>query len=221
MLTTLPDWKVVTVTFFVSIFGVVVTLGEGVAFFVVTLATDFAAVVVVLRVRLLRGVVDLAGVAVVDLTGIKFIHSFDSLNIHGFECQWEKCVPLIQLVSRSQIPAGIQLSNCHTVSPYVVKMVYIMNNTGVFLMLYEIISDNVDFMFTDVEEIGTSDVSICVNRIIKEYAPFTEDYASTPTRQVIRRMVNNCLATLNDLHHTQVWEDMARQTCEFTASGAC
>ena len=39
-------------------------------------------------------------------------------------------------------------------------------------MLFEIISDNVDFMFTDVEEIGTSDVSICVNRIIKEYAPF-------------------------------------------------
>ncbi len=88
-------------------------------------------------------------------------------------------------------------------------------------MLYEIISENVDFMFTDVEEIGTSDVSICVNRIIKEYAPFTEDYASTPTRQVIRRMVNNCLATLNDLHHTQIWEDMARQTCEFTAIGAC
>ena len=37
-------------------------------------------------------------------------------------------------------------------------------------MLYEIISDNVDFMFTDVKEIGTSDVSICDNRIIKEYA---------------------------------------------------
>ena len=74
-------------------------------------------------------------------------------------------------------------------------------------MLFEIISDNVDFMFTDVEEIGTSDVSICVNRIIKEYAPFTEDYASTPTRQVIRRMVNNCINTLNDLHETQCWED--------------
>ena len=66
-------------------------------------------------------------------------------------------------------------------------------------MLFEIISDNVDFMFTDVHEIGSSDVSICVNRIIKEYAPFTEDYASTPTRQVIRRCVLNCLHVLEDL----------------------
>ena len=73
-------------------------------------------------------------------------------------------------------------------------------------MLFEIISDNVDFMFTDVEEIGSSDVSICVNRIIKEYAPFTEDYASTPTRQVIRRIVRNCIATLDDLHECQVRE---------------
>jgi len=75
-------------------------------------------------------------------------------------------------------------------------------------MLFEIISDNVDFMFSDVDSIGTSDVSICVNRIIREYAPFTEDYASTPTRQVIRRIVNNCLATLNDLHECQVREDV-------------
>ena len=75
-------------------------------------------------------------------------------------------------------------------------------------MLFEIISDNVDFMFTDVDSIGTSDVSICVNRIIKEYAPFTEDYASTPTRQVIRRIVNNCINSLNDLHETQCYEDV-------------
>ena len=74
-------------------------------------------------------------------------------------------------------------------------------------MLFEIISDNVDFMFTDVDSIGTSDVSICVNRIIKVDAPFTEDYASTPTRLVIRRIVNNCISTLNDLHETQCYED--------------
>ena len=74
-------------------------------------------------------------------------------------------------------------------------------------MLFEIISDNVDFMFTDVHEIGTSDISICVNRIIKEYAPFTEDYASTPTRQVIRRCVLNCLHVLEDLHYIQTKED--------------
>ena len=70
-------------------------------------------------------------------------------------------------------------------------------------MLFEIIQENVDFMFTDVEEIGTSDVSICVNRIIEEYAPYTEQFASTPTRQVIRRMVNNCVATLGDLYESQ------------------
>jgi len=70
-------------------------------------------------------------------------------------------------------------------------------------MLFEIIQENVDFMFTDVEEIGTSDVSICVNRIIEEYAPYTEQFASTPTRREIRRVVNNCVATLGDLHETQ------------------
>ena len=72
-------------------------------------------------------------------------------------------------------------------------------------MLFEIIQDNVDYMFTNgyEDEIGTSDVSICVNRIIEEYAPYTEQFASTPTRQVIRRVVNNCIATLNDLHMTQ------------------
>ena len=70
-------------------------------------------------------------------------------------------------------------------------------------MLFEIIQENVDFMFTDVEESGTSDVSICVNRIIEEYAPYTEQFASTPTRREIRRVVNNCIATLGDLYETQ------------------
>jgi len=78
-------------------------------------------------------------------------------------------------------------------------------------MLFEIIEANCDFYFTDAHEIGTSDVSICVNSIIKEYAPFTEDFASTPTRQVIRRMVNNYLSSLEDLHECQVRENvMAR-----------
>ena len=70
-------------------------------------------------------------------------------------------------------------------------------------MLFEIIQETVDFMFTDVEEIGTSDVSICVNSIIEEYAPYTEQFASTPTRREIRRVVNNCIATLGDLYETQ------------------
>ncbi len=73
-------------------------------------------------------------------------------------------------------------------------------------MLFEIISDHVDFMFTDVEEIGSSDVSICVNRIIRDYAPLTENFASVPTRQVIRRMVNTALNSLDDLHECQLLE---------------
>ena len=73
-------------------------------------------------------------------------------------------------------------------------------------MLFEIISDNVDFMFTDVEEIGTSDVSICVNRIIRDYAPYTDQFASTPTRQVIRRMVSHAISSLEDLHECQMLE---------------
>ena len=35
-------------------------------------------------------------------------------------------------------------------------------------MLFEIIQEHVDFMFTDVGEIGTSDVSICVDRVIRD-----------------------------------------------------
>ena len=73
-------------------------------------------------------------------------------------------------------------------------------------MLFEIIHDHVEFMFTDVEEIGTSDVSCCVNSIIRDYAPYTEQFASTPTRQVIRRAVNNCIASLDDLHEFQLAE---------------
>ena len=61
-------------------------------------------------------------------------------------------------------------------------------------MLFEIISDNVDFMFTDVEEIGSSDVSCCVNAVINDYAPLTTQYASTPTRREIRRAVNYAIS---------------------------
>lgn len=74
-------------------------------------------------------------------------------------------------------------------------------------MLFEIIQANVDFYFTDAHEIGSSDISCCVNSIIKEYAPFTEDYYSTPTRQVIRRCVQNCLNVLEDLHYFTTKED--------------
>jgi len=73
-------------------------------------------------------------------------------------------------------------------------------------MLFEIISDHVDFMFTDVEEIGSSDVSICVDRIIRDYTPYTEQFASTPTRQAIRRMVNHGIQSLEDLHACQMHE---------------
>ena len=64
--------------------------------------------------------------------------------------------------------------------------------------LLDIIRLNVEFFFEDVEEIGTSDVSACVNAVINEYAPLTEQYASTPTRQAIRRLVNYAIMDLPD-----------------------
>ena len=64
--------------------------------------------------------------------------------------------------------------------------------------LFDIIRLNVEFFFEDVEEIGSSDVSACVNAVINEYAPLTEQYASTPTRQAIRRLVNYAIMDLPD-----------------------
>ena len=60
--------------------------------------------------------------------------------------------------------------------------------------LFDIIRLNVQFFFEDVEEIGSSDVSACVNAVINEYAPLTEQYASTPTRREIRRAVNAAIS---------------------------
>ena len=60
--------------------------------------------------------------------------------------------------------------------------------------LLDIIRLNVEFFFEDVEEIGSSDVSCCVNAVINDYAPLTEQYASTPTRQTIRRLVNYAIS---------------------------
>ena len=60
--------------------------------------------------------------------------------------------------------------------------------------LFDIIRLNVEFFFEDVEEIGSSDVSCCVNAVINDYAPLTEQYASTPTRQAIRRLVNYAIS---------------------------
>tara|TARA_B100000427_G_scaffold58809_1_gene46180 strand:- start:257 stop:508 length:252 start_codon:yes stop_codon:yes gene_type:complete len=64
--------------------------------------------------------------------------------------------------------------------------------------LFQIIQDNVEFMFSDAHEIGTSDVSICVNYVINDYSPFTDNFASVPTRREIRRAVNNAIATMGD-----------------------
>ena len=60
--------------------------------------------------------------------------------------------------------------------------------------LLDIIRLNVEFFFENVEEIGTSDVSYCVNSVILDYAPLTEQYASTPTRREIRRLVNYAIS---------------------------
>ena len=64
--------------------------------------------------------------------------------------------------------------------------------------LFDIIRLNVEFFFEDVEEIGSSDVSCCVNAVIRDYAPLTAQYASTPTRQAIRRLVNYAISDFLD-----------------------
>ena len=62
------------------------------------------------------------------------------------------------------------------------------------ISLLDIIRLNVEFFFEDVEEIGSSDVSCCVNAVINDYAPLTTQYASTPTRREIRRAVNAAIS---------------------------
>ena len=66
------------------------------------------------------------------------------------------------------------------------------------MTLFEIIRDNVEFFFSDAHEIGSSDVSVCVNAVINEYAPLTDQYASVPTRREIRRSVNEAISLLGD-----------------------
>ena len=66
------------------------------------------------------------------------------------------------------------------------------------MTLFEIIRDNVEFFFSDAHEIGSSDVSICVNAVINEYAPLTDQFASVPTRREIRRSVNEAISLLGD-----------------------
>ena len=60
--------------------------------------------------------------------------------------------------------------------------------------LFDIIRLNVEFFFEGVEEIGTSDVSCCVNAVINVYAPLTTKYDSSPTRSEIRRAVNAAIS---------------------------
>ena len=69
-----------------------------------------------------------------------------------------------------------------------------MNHHGALMNLFDIIRLNVEFFFEGVEEIGTSDVSCCVNAVIRDYAPLTEQFASTPTRREIRRAVNAAIS---------------------------
>ena len=64
--------------------------------------------------------------------------------------------------------------------------------------LFDIIRLNVEFFFEGVEEIGTSDVSCCVNAVIRDYAPHTEHLSSTPTRREIRRAVNSTISHFLD-----------------------
>ena len=64
--------------------------------------------------------------------------------------------------------------------------------------LFEIIKDNVEFYFNDAHEIGSSDVSVCVNSVIQDYAPLTVNFASVPTRREIRRSVNEAISVMGD-----------------------
>jgi len=64
--------------------------------------------------------------------------------------------------------------------------------------LFEIIKDNVEFYFSDAHEIGSSDVSICVNSVIQDYSPLTANFASVPTRREIRRSVNEAISVMGD-----------------------
>ena len=66
------------------------------------------------------------------------------------------------------------------------------------MTLFEIIRDNVEFFFSDAHEIGSSDVSVCVNAVINEYAPLTDQFASVPTRREIRRSVKEAISLLGD-----------------------
>jgi|TARA_B100001094_G_scaffold222615_1_gene216679 hypothetical protein len=88
-------------------------------------------------------------------------------------------------------------TKCPLFTPFTSKSFIIGTYTRKALMtLFDIIQDNVEFMFSDVEEIGTSDVSCCVNSVINEYAPLTLQYASVPTRREIRRAVNEAISVL-------------------------
>ncbi len=66
------------------------------------------------------------------------------------------------------------------------------------MTLFDIIKDNVEFYFNDAHEIGSSDVSVCVNSVIQDYAPLTANFASVPTRREIRRSVNEAISVMSD-----------------------
>ncbi len=66
------------------------------------------------------------------------------------------------------------------------------------ISLFDIIRHNVEFYFLDAHEIGSSDVSICVNSVIDEYAPLTENFVAVPTRWEIRRAVHEAISLLYD-----------------------
>ena len=75
------------------------------------------------------------------------------------------------------------------------------NNINIFkdfMTLFDIIKDNVEFYFNDAHEIGSSDVSVCVNSVIQDYAPLTANFASVPTRREIRRSVNEAIGVMSD-----------------------
>jgi hypothetical protein len=61
--------------------------------------------------------------------------------------------------------------------------------------LLAVIEDEVFFMFTDAEEIGSSDISCCVRNVLRSFYD-NIDEATNPECVAIRNGINNALTTV-------------------------
>jgi hypothetical protein len=61
--------------------------------------------------------------------------------------------------------------------------------------LLAVVEDEVSFMFSDAEEIGSSDISCCVRSILRNFYTNIEE-ATNPECVAIRNAVHNTLSTV-------------------------